>query len=127
MVEISWRNFNTGKDCIRRFDDLIRLVASYDTLLEKYELVLKDVEESRAAAEVVLRNAEILQVALGEVHKQVLDAIDPVNVRKHGLVMPNLQALKRKTTLSKHEQALKLLKVLASLEMLCFCCLNLKF
>ena len=79
-----------------------------DTLLEKYELVLKDVEKSRAAAEVVLRNAEILQVALGEVHKQVLDAIDPVNVRKHGLVMSNLQALKRKTTLSKLKNAIKL-------------------
>ena len=61
---------------LNRFDDLLRLQEAYDKLLDKYSRVLSDEEESRAAVEVVLRNMEVLQVAIGEIHLQTIDVID---------------------------------------------------
>ena len=97
-----------------RFHNLTRLVNDYDILLEKYTLALKDVEESRAATEVVLHNLEKLQVALGKIHMQVLDATDPVNVRKCCMVASNFQSLECKSIVADLERPIKSLKTYVS-------------
>ena len=59
-----------------QFDDLIRLHDAYDRLLEKYSRVLSDEIESCEAVEILLRNLEVLQVAVGEIHGLTLDVVD---------------------------------------------------
>ena len=61
---------------LEQFDDLVRLQSEYDRLLEKYSRVLSDVVESREAVEIVLRNMELLQVAIGQIHTQTIDVVD---------------------------------------------------
>lgn len=63
------------------FDDLLRLNDEYSLLLDKYSRILTDEIESRAAVERVMRNIEVLQVAIGKIHEQVLDVAnsDEVN------------------------------------------------
>ena len=97
-----------------RFHSLTRLVNDYDILLRSYTLVLKDVQESRAAAEVVLHNVEKLQVALGKIHMQVLDATDPVNIRKRCIAVSNFQALECKSIVADLEWPIKSLKTYVS-------------
>ena len=58
---------------LKFFKDLIRLHDAYDKLLGKYSRVLSDVIESRDAVEVVLRNMELLQVAIGEIHGRAIN------------------------------------------------------
>ena len=70
-----------------RFDDLIRLHDTYDSLLENYSQVLSDNSKSRRAASIVLRNLEILQVAVGNIHEQTFDIVD---VKKMNDEMKNL-------------------------------------
>lgn len=62
---------------LKRYYDLDRLNREYERLLEKYSRLLVDEEESRVAVEVVLRNLEVLQVAIGDIHGQVMDVVDP--------------------------------------------------
>lgn len=59
------------------YSDLTRLNEDYFVLLDKYSRILSDEEESRIAVEIVMRNMELLQVAIGEIHEQVLDDADP--------------------------------------------------
>lgn len=63
-----------------RYYDLLRLHDEYGGLLDKYSRILTDVTESRIAVEIVMRNLEILQVAIGEIHAQVLDEVDSMKV-----------------------------------------------
>lgn len=65
---------------LERYGDLIRLKNEYDRLLNQYERLLADEPESRIAVEVVLRNVELLQVAIGDIHLQVLDEVDSEKV-----------------------------------------------
>ena len=90
------------------FDDLIRLVDDYHSLLEKYELTLKDVKESRVAVEVVLRNVELLQVAIGEVHTLILDG---TNGQSYMESFTNIEALKCKHTFPKKVNLIDSLEV----------------
>ena len=62
------------------YDDLVCLHHTYSRLLDQYSRILVDTIESRRAVEGVLRNIEILQVAIGEIHVQTLDAIDSEKV-----------------------------------------------
>jgi len=55
------------------FEDLARIQNDYESLIEVYLRVLVDQPESRAAVIVVLENVEILQVAIGEIHEQIID------------------------------------------------------
>ena len=55
------------------FEDLVRIQNDYESLIEVYLRVLVDQPESRAAVIVVLENVEILQVAIGEIHEQIID------------------------------------------------------
>ena len=58
------------------YDNLGRLHREYNRLLNKYARLLADEPESRLAVEGVLRNVEVLQVAIGEIHVQTLDVKD---------------------------------------------------
>ena len=55
---------------------MIRLHSEYDRLLKQYTRLLTDEPECRVAVEGVLRNVEVLQVAIGEIHEQTLEAVD---------------------------------------------------
>lgn len=61
---------------LAHFDDMGRLNDEYGILLEKYSRLLIDKEESRMAVIVVMRNMEVLQVAIGNIHEQLLDTAD---------------------------------------------------
>ena len=52
---------------------MVRIHDAYDSLLDKYSRVLSDEIESRDAVEVVMRNMELLQVAIGKIHAKVID------------------------------------------------------
>lgn len=65
---------------LERFDDLLRLQEEYVRLLSKYSHVLADEEESRLAVEGILKNMQILQVAIDEIHLQTLDVAGPVDI-----------------------------------------------
>ena len=58
------------------YDDLIRLHNDYGKLLKQYTRLLTDEPECRMAVEGVLRNVEVLQVAIGEIHGQTLETVD---------------------------------------------------
>lgn len=62
---------------LETFDDLLRIHHAYDRLLQKYTRVLADETESRLAASIVLHNLELLQVAVGEIHIQTMNVVDP--------------------------------------------------
>ena len=80
---------------LKRYDDLVRLHHDYETMLEKYTRVLMDEVESRVAVECVLRNMEILQVVIGEIHLQVLD---PINIAERSdAVTPFAKSLSERT------------------------------
>lgn len=84
------------------FDDLKRLVEDYHLLLKNYKRTLKDAKKSRVAVEIILRNLEIIQVAVGEVHIQVIEITDTVEEGKQSsrISFTNVQELKNKITLS---------------------------
>ena len=63
-----------------RFSDVVRLHDGYRVLLDTYSRLLTDQMESRLAVEGVMRNMELLQVAIGEIHQQLLDTTDPHKV-----------------------------------------------
>ena len=71
------------------YDDLVRLNNKYGMLLNKYSLLLTDETDSRVAAQCVKHNMELLQVAIGDIHERVLDAVDNDKVRKAMLVFAN--------------------------------------
>ena len=73
--KIAIDDFINSKLCT--FDDLVRLNDEYGALLDRYTELLTDKLESRVAVEGVMRNMEVLQVAIGEIHEQVLDDADP--------------------------------------------------
>ena len=58
------------------YEDLVRLHTEYNRLLNQYSRVLADEPECRLAVEGVLRNLEVLQVAIGEIHMQLLDVVE---------------------------------------------------
>lgn len=64
------------------FDDLVRLLDAYGSLLDKYSQVFADEVESRAAAEIILKNMEVLQVAIGEIHENVINVRKEANLEK---------------------------------------------
>ena len=55
---------------------MIRLHSEYDRLIKQYTRLLTDEPECRVALEGVLRNVEVLQVAIGEIREQTLEAVD---------------------------------------------------
>ena len=61
---------------VRKFEDLVRLHDDYTMLYERYSRVLVDEPESRAAVLGLLKNVERMQVAIGQIHEQILDAKD---------------------------------------------------
>lgn len=58
------------------WDDLVRLQDAYTVLLQNYSEVFADKPKSRRAVEGVIRNLEVLQVAIGEVHAMTFDVED---------------------------------------------------
>ena len=62
------------------YEDLVRLHSEYDRLLNQYTRLLTDELECRVAVEGVLRNVEVLQVAIGEIHEQTLETVDSEKV-----------------------------------------------
>jgi len=60
------------------FADLVRLHEEFERLLQLYSRVFSDQPESRKALKVMLKNLEILQVAIGDVHVQTLDVKDEI-------------------------------------------------
>jgi len=79
-------NISIGSSYIERrlvnFRDLLRLHKEYEALITGYSRVLADYPDSRAAVAIVLKNTEILQVAIGEVHKQVIDVRNDIEDNK---------------------------------------------
>ena len=61
---------------LETFDDLLRLNDENGRLLDAYSRVLTDVLESRVAVEILLRNLESLQVAIGGIHEKIIDVPD---------------------------------------------------
>lgn len=61
---------------IKKFDDLCRLQAKFDSKIQTCSQMLADTTKSRAAASNILWNVETLQVAIGEVHGQIIDKRD---------------------------------------------------
>jgi len=61
---------------IESFKDLQRMQEEYKRLIESYTDLLKDEQRSRKAASILLTNMEILQVAIGSIHKLVMDIAD---------------------------------------------------
>ena len=59
---------------------MVRLHSEYDRLIKQYNRLLTDEPECRVAVEGVLRNVEVLQVAIGEIHEQTLEAVDSEKV-----------------------------------------------
>lgn len=68
--------------------DVVRVHGEYIKLLDEYSDTLKDTPKSRAGVEGVLRNLEVLQVAIGEVHSEILEAL---NFQKFDDAMESLQ------------------------------------
>ena len=79
-------NIAIGSSFITRrlvnIQDLLRLHEEYEALITGYSKILTDHPESRAAVSIVLKNTEILQVAIGEVHKQVIDVRNEIEDNK---------------------------------------------
>jgi len=79
-------NIAIGSSFIKRrlvnIQDLLRLHEDYEALITGYSKILTDHPESRAAVSIVLKNTEILQVAIGEVHKQVIDVRNEIEDNK---------------------------------------------
>lgn len=71
------------------FDDLVRLNAEYGILLNKCTRLLVDEIESRKTVEVVSRNMEVIQVAIGDVHERILNTVDPEVVNYTMLSLKN--------------------------------------
>ena len=61
---------------VKKFSDLLRLQENYTALYESYSQVLIDVPKSRAAALCLLKNVERMQVAIGQIHEQIIDVKD---------------------------------------------------
>ena len=61
---------------LHSFTDLIRVQDEYDKLLHQYSRILRNQPESRAAVTCIIHNLELLQVAIKEVHVQMLDVVD---------------------------------------------------
>lgn len=87
-------NIAIGSSYIARslvnFQDLLRLHEDYEFLITGYSKVLADHPDSRAAVAIVLKNTEILQVAIGEVHKQVLDVRNDIEDNKEEVTCARL-------------------------------------
>ena len=62
------------------YNDLIRLHTEYDRLLHQYTRLLADEPECHVAVEGLLRNMEVMQVAIGELHVETLDVADSEKV-----------------------------------------------
>ena len=63
---------------VRKFEDLLRLHGDYRKLYDKYSQALTDKDQSRAAVLGLLRNVERVQMAVGQVHEQVIDVKNTV-------------------------------------------------
>jgi len=61
---------------LSEFDDLFRLQKDYQVAISNYSDILSDKPKSRIAAKILLDNVEILQVAIGQIHEQVIDMKD---------------------------------------------------
>jgi len=79
-------NISIGSSYIARslvnFQDLLCLHKEYQALITGYSKVLADYPDSRAAVAIVLKNTEILQVAIGKVHMQVIDVRNDIEDNK---------------------------------------------
>jgi len=67
---------------LNSFKDLLRLQREYDSLIDAYSKLLLDRPESRKAVRYILGNVEILQVGIGDLHKQVIDVRNEVEGNK---------------------------------------------
>jgi len=103
----AWRykgsKFKPETICFHRFldlkvvayDDLSKLNQNYEKLYEKYHRLLMDQPESQRAALILKQNLECLQVAIGDVHSQVLDVKDPMMDSHHVTIKNRIQDISK--------------------------------
>jgi len=78
--QIAIKSFINRK--LNSFKDLLRLQREYESLIDVYSKLLLDHPESREAVGYMLENMEILQVGIGDLHKQVIDVRNEVEGNK---------------------------------------------
>jgi len=82
---------------LKNFNDLCRLQDQYNSLLSKYSRVLTEQPESLKATRTLITNLELLQVAIGQIHGQL------INVRNDIVGSNELETYKKAVSEALHK------------------------